>query len=98
MVGLAACRYCAIIANNCFVRYCSAVLPKNRDFKSYINHEIRNPLNVIKGLTDYSLEMLRNVHQDVVPNRETVSADKTTLDTAVSDLQGKIDWLAVMLF
>jgi signal transduction histidine kinase len=61
------------------------------DFKSYINHEIRNPLNVIKGLTDYSLEMLRNVHQDVVPDRETVSADKTTLDTAVSDLQGNID-------
>jgi hypothetical protein len=55
-------------------------------------------LNVIKGLTDYSLEMLRNVHQDIPPDREIVSADKTTLDTAVSDLQGNIAWLAAMLF
>jgi two-component system, sensor histidine kinase and response regulator len=55
-------------------------------FAKKVNHEVRNPLNVIKGLTDYTLDMLKNIHQEQSPQRDRVSVDKTTLDTAVSDL------------
>jgi signal transduction histidine kinase len=58
-------------------------------FQAFVNHEVRNPLNVIKGLTDYSLEALKTCEQDRSPAQETISADKLTLDTAISDLHGE---------
>jgi hypothetical protein len=56
------------------------------------HYKLLHLAQVIKGLTDYTLEMLRNIHKDISPDRERVSVDKTTLDTAVSDLQGKTSY------
>ena len=55
---------------------------------SYLNHEVRNPMNLIHHLTEYTLDILRNLLQrsHTCGERETISVNKTMLTTAISDL------------
>ena len=65
-----------------------AILEKRRANTStqmlgYVNHEIRNPLNVIKGLVQF---ILQNMIQINMENVEKIGIDKPVFDTMISDL------------
>ncbi|XWV26388.1 histidine kinase [Tupanvirus soda lake] len=49
----------------------------------YVNHEIRNPLNVIKGLVEFTLHNISKLDQNKV---DRICMDKMFYDTIVSDL------------
>lgn len=49
----------------------------------YVNHEIRNPLNVIKGLVCFILENMIKINNE---NDEKIKIDKIIFDTMISDL------------
>ena len=65
-----------------------AILEKNKNTAStqmlgYVNHEIRNPLNVIKGLVQFTLQkMIDFDHQTA----EKINIDKDIYEAMVSDL------------
>jgi len=54
---------------------------------SYINHEIRNPLNVIKGLTELNLEEIRkfNINEEIISNMHTIKNACEMLAHIVND-------------
>lgn len=49
----------------------------------YVNHEIRNPLNVIKGLVQFTLQNMRQLDNE---DANEINIDKSTFDTILSDL------------
>ena len=48
----------------------------------YVNHEVRNPLNVIKGLVSFTLDTLKEINLD----GDTIIIKKIYIDTVMSDL------------
>ena len=50
----------------------------------YVNHEVRNPLNVIKGLSQFTLDTLREF--DKYDENDTIKLNKVSLNTVISDL------------
>ncbi|XWV25126.1 histidine kinase [Tupanvirus deep ocean] len=49
----------------------------------YVNHEIRNPLNVIKGLVEFTLHNMNKLDENKL---DRICMDKMFYDTIVSDL------------
>ena len=49
----------------------------------YVNHEIRNPLNVIKGLVQFTLKNIKDLDKK---DSSPINIDKMMFDTIVSDL------------
>ena len=65
-----------------------AILEKNKNTVStqmlgYANHEIRNPLNVIKGLVQFTLQNMINYNHQT---NKTIKIEKGLYDTMISDL------------
>ena len=65
-----------------------AILEKNKNTAStqmlgYVNHEIRNPLNVIKGLVQFTLQNMINFNQQTA---DLINIDKGIYETMISDL------------
>jgi len=54
---------------------------------SYINHEIRNPLNVIKGLTELNLEEIQKsmINEEIISNMHTIKNACEMLEHIVND-------------
>lgn len=50
----------------------------------YVNHEIRNPLNVIKGLVCFILQNMIKMNNENLEKK--IKIDKITFDTIISDL------------
>lgn len=53
---------------------------------SYVNHEIRNPLNVIKGLIVYTLETFKSIDKVEILEDTNIEIDQIILETIISDL------------
>lgn len=73
-----------------------ASIEKNRtkiavQMLAYVNHEIRNPLNVIKGLIEYTLDIMVQISNSFIHNNEdsrniSVVIKKRNFDMMISDL------------
>lgn len=63
----------------------SVVQKKNiaNQMLGYVNHEVRNPLNVIKGLVNFTRDNLMKLE---VSKEENINVEKKYFDTIVSDL------------
>ena len=64
------------------------VAPEAVDFKGYVNHEIRNPLNCIKGLLEITIQDLNTLPDFDVITSNLVSAKNACdlLNHIVSDI------------